>query len=122
MAMFGLPRSVGRDSGDVVRGNVGQSGTSATKQEGRIQVVYPLVKPPGDVKTDFDIIASLLDAAASMTVGSSASVFGEIKKQVPSYAGREISANNTKGVMVKASDKRLSGAGDKPEPGVPFKT
>ena len=100
---------------------VERSGT-VTNQEGRIQAVYPLVKPPGDVKTDFDIIASLLDAAASMTVGSSASVFEEIKKQVSSYAGAEVSANNTKGVMVKASDKRLSGAGDKPEPGVPFKT
>ena len=52
-----------------------------TNQEGRIQAVYPLVKPPGEVKTDFDIIASLLDAAASMAVGSSASVFEEIKSK-----------------------------------------
>ena len=103
-------------------GRVRRKSGTMTNQEGRIQAVYPLVKPPGEVRTDFDIIASLLDAAASMAVGSSASVFEEIKKQVSSYAGAEISAGGAKGVMVKASDKRLERVGDKPEPGVPFKT
>ncbi|MFZ3071686.1 MAG: NADH-quinone oxidoreductase subunit NuoG [Thermodesulfobacteriota bacterium] len=128
---------------------VERSGTM-TNQEGRIQSVYPLVNAPGEAKTDFDIIASLFDATASIGASSSADVFEEIKKEVSSYAGAEMSSSGAlasmptnaphgypgaKGVMVKASvppffkggsggisDKRLAFAGDKPEPGVPFKT
>jgi NADH-quinone oxidoreductase subunit G len=68
-----------------------------TNQEGRVQSISPLMKPPGKAKTDLEIIARigrLFDESFSPYTKRSAVVFEEIRNQVGMYANVSLSFKN----------------------------
>ena len=63
-----------------------------TNQEGRVQAVRALVKPPGGAKCDLEIISLIAGAFSGGDLPSNAAdAFSEIKKNVASYSGIVVS-------------------------------
>jgi NADH-quinone oxidoreductase subunit G len=68
-----------------------------TNQEGRVQSISRLMKPPGKAKTDLEIIAGigkLFDESFSPYTKRSAVVFEEIRKKAGMYSNVSLSFNN----------------------------
>ncbi len=68
-----------------------------TNQEGRVQSISPLMKPPGKAKTDLEIIArigKLFDESFSPYTKRSAVVFEEIRKKAGMYSNVSLFFNN----------------------------
>jgi predicted molibdopterin-dependent oxidoreductase YjgC len=79
-----------------------------TNQEGRVQAVSRLLDPPGDAKTDLEIMGAI---GSSISPGLGPTdpdkLFGEIRKGVPMYGGLELGRKD--GAILKGSGSEPKG-------------
>jgi NADH-quinone oxidoreductase subunit G len=77
-----------------------------TNQEGRVQAISRLLPPPGDARTDLEIIGAI---GSSISPGFGPTepdtVFGEIINRVPMYG--EVELGEKKGAILKGSEAAL---------------
>ena len=90
-----------------------------TNQEGRVQSISPLMKPPGQAKTDLEIIArigKLLDESFSPYTKRSALIFEEIRKKVGMYRNVSLAYNSQRNEADDLDNKPalVGGSGFKP--------
>ncbi len=87
---------------------------SFTNQEGRVQAIRRLGRPPGSAKADLKIIASVSAALSGANAGGTTDarqIFGEIRREVPLYSGISLEFNNKKNKINKLDNKKaLAGA------------
>jgi NADH-quinone oxidoreductase subunit G len=79
-----------------------------TNQEGRVQAVSRLLPPPGDAKTDLEIMGAI-GSSLSPDLGPTdpETLFGEIRKGVPMYSGLELGGRE--GTILKGSGSEPKG-------------
>ncbi len=81
-----------------------------TNQEGRVQAIRRLQRPPGAAKADLKIIASAIEALSGGSVDvkdtSSQQVFTEIRDEAPIYAGVSLEFNNKKNKLNKLDNRK----------------
>ncbi len=90
-----------------------------TNQEGRVQSISRLMKPPGKAKTDLEIIARIgkrFDESFSPYTKRAAVVFEEIRKKISMYSNVSLSFNNQRNEANDLDNKPalVSDAGVKP--------
>ena len=96
-----------------------------TNQEGRVQPLNSLVKPPGEASSDFDIIRAIGEALSpGFSPARPAEVFEEIKKTVELYSAVEVGeshvAGAAKAVVMKGFKEKKKGAGGAGDADKPF--
>ncbi|MEK7679484.1 MAG: molybdopterin-dependent oxidoreductase, partial [Deltaproteobacteria bacterium] len=67
-----------------------------TNQEGRVQLIKRLLRPPGSAKSDLEIFGSLINAFANLPAGkaNAGAVFEEMRKEIPAYRKVSLFFNN----------------------------
>lgn len=79
-----------------------------TNQEGRVQSIKRLFAPPGQSKSDLEIIGTILKAftgTSPTTTRRSAPVFAELRKEVPMYGDVDLEFVNKKNTDDKLDNK-----------------
>jgi len=81
-----------------------------TNQEGRVQAMRRLQRPPGSAKADLKIIASAMAALSSSGMAQKTmdarQVFGEIRSEAPIYSGVSLEFNNKKNKLNKLDNRK----------------
>ncbi len=85
-----------------------------TNQEGRVQAIRRLQRPPGSAKADLKILFSAMAALSSDGAAQKAmdarQVFGKIRTEAPIYSGLSLEFNNKKNKLNKLDNRKaLSG-------------
>ncbi|MBI5238491.1 MAG: NADH-quinone oxidoreductase subunit NuoG [Deltaproteobacteria bacterium] len=67
-----------------------------TNQEGRVQLIKRLLRPPGNAKSDLEIFGSLIHVFANLPAGkaNAGAVFEEIRNEIPAYRKVSLFFNN----------------------------
>jgi predicted molibdopterin-dependent oxidoreductase YjgC len=91
---------------------------SFTNMEGRLQMFSPVAQPPGQAKTDLEIIGLIAERMKpGEKYGSIEKIREEINRIVPLYSGTDI---NQHSIFLNDTDQNQNSGSDEKNEGIPF--